>query len=835
MKTKPGGRAARTDLPPEIPEELKALDDAALLDALETQPPAVATRALHERLRKKPAPSDAFKSGARVLLARIVFRTPSSSAATAAAAYGFSGPDGALLLEALRGALEKASSTNAFTNAAARALVATDADAYKREEWPLSAKVALVHAAAKTLRNADAASKLCADASRNADDDVTRAAALDALTALAKRSQSCRGVASQVAADSLRRPLDRRRFASAVACLKSCGASNVTAALKTATDADACLRGRCAALEAALPSLQAPPSTMWIDLVEPGLTGDAGSRRAAVDLASAATSTFGFESSGALQCLVQSLASSKQGVDELCLKLLDCEDHDRRCSSLAAELLLGAPPSCRVRACRAALQARSQSTHALKLLDDDALSEAVTDADDACRAAAVEVLGRRSSDVRRLAAFFDDAPLEKALKCAARRLARSSSALELGELACRALSDASTEANATSVLEGLSDGPHAVELTKRCRSQLLDALRTSRWDRRRRVYYDLLRLGPPINENAKEDFSDGSARLTALSGDGTSLASKAEGTIKSPFLGALALLADQLDDVSALSAAGAAARDLKLWGAQLPAEDGHEDSSDDEDESDAWHGCRNACSLAQRVARHAPTLIGDAALELLLRTRHTGAINGGESVLRAASLSGTDEDRRRWLKTALTSCRRPDDHLARRRSAGLGAAHAALLDTDPSLAPNACKFLITIASNGGARDAKRSLNVLAAVADRAANALRHDLGKALSAALKRADDADWGCRGAAALCAAALLRRLYRDERSLFDGAEGDLHSYTDIKEAVDDALAREGPIGRTIALRCIRGCRASKPSRETWLSLLSASDQRVRVAAAET
>ena len=45
MKTKPGGRAARTDLPPEIPEELKALDDAALLDALETQPPAVATRA----------------------------------------------------------------------------------------------------------------------------------------------------------------------------------------------------------------------------------------------------------------------------------------------------------------------------------------------------------------------------------------------------------------------------------------------------------------------------------------------------------------------------------------------------------------------------------------------------------------------------------------------------------------------------------------------------------------------------------------------------------------------------------------------------------------------
>ena len=86
----------------------------------------------------------------------------------------------------------------------------------------------------------------------------------------------------------------------------------------------------------------------------------------------------------------------------------------------------------------------------------------------------------------------------------------------------------------------------------------------------------------------------------------------------------------------------------------------------------------------------------------------------------------------------------------------------------------------------------------------------------------------------AALCAAALLRRLYRDERSLFDGAEGDQHSYTDIKEAVDDALAREGPIGRTIALRCIRGCRASTPSQETWLSLLGASDQRVRVAAAE-
>ena len=107
-----------------------------------------------------------------------------------------------------------------------------------------SAKVALVHAASKTLKNTEVASKLCADASRNADDDTTRAAALDALTALAKRTQSCRGVASDAAAEALRRPLDRRRFAAAVACLKSCGSSNVTAALKTATDADACLRGR---------------------------------------------------------------------------------------------------------------------------------------------------------------------------------------------------------------------------------------------------------------------------------------------------------------------------------------------------------------------------------------------------------------------------------------------------------------------------------------------------------------------------------------------------------------------------------------------------------------
>ena len=69
---------------------------------------------------------------------------------------------------------------------------------------------------------------------------------------------------------------------------------------------------------------------------------------------------------------------------------------------------------------------------------------------------------------------------------------------------------------------------------------------------------------------------------TVLSGDGTSLASKAETTIKSPYLGALSLLADRLDETSALSAAGAAARDLRLWGAQLPAEDGHEDSSDEE-------------------------------------------------------------------------------------------------------------------------------------------------------------------------------------------------------------------------------------------------------------
>ena len=471
MKTKPGGRAARTDLQPEIPDELKALDDAALLDALETQPPAVATRALHERLRKKPAPSDAFKSGARVLLARIVFRTPSSSAATAAAAYGFSGPDGALLLEALRAPSRRHHRPMRLRTRRREPWSRRTPTLINARSGPSPRKSRSSTAASKTLKHTDAASQICADASRNADDDVTRAAALDALTALAKRTNHAAASHHKRPAIALRRPLDRRRFAAAVACLKSCGSSNVTAALKTATDADACLRGRCAALEAALPSLQAPPSTMWIDLVEPGLSGDAGSRRAAVDLASAASNTFGFESSGALQCLVQSLASSKQGVDELCLKLLDCEDHDRRCSSLAAELLLGAPPSCRVRACRAALQARSQSTHASKLLDDDALREALSDAD-GVRAAAVEVLGRRSSDTRRLAAFFDDAPLEKALKCAARRLARSSSALELGELACRALRDASTEANASSVLEGLSDGPHAVELVERCRSQL---------------------------------------------------------------------------------------------------------------------------------------------------------------------------------------------------------------------------------------------------------------------------------------------------------------------------------------------------------------------------
>ena len=43
---------------------------------------------------------------------------------------------------------------------------------------------------------------------------------------------------------------------------------------------------------------------------------------------------------------------------------------------------------------------------------------------------------------------------------------------------------------------GLSDGPHAVELVKRCRS-VLGALRTSRWDRGGIFDY---KLGPPINE-----------------------------------------------------------------------------------------------------------------------------------------------------------------------------------------------------------------------------------------------------------------------------------------------------------------------------------------------
>ena len=140
MKTKPGGRAARTDLPPEIPEELKALDDAALLDALETQPPAVAaTRAA------RPGPKEPSTLGRvqerRARPAR-AHRLPHALVACGDGRRGLRvfGPDGAFYYLRPRGALEKTSSTNAFTNAAARALVATDADAYQREEWPLSAK-----------------------------------------------------------------------------------------------------------------------------------------------------------------------------------------------------------------------------------------------------------------------------------------------------------------------------------------------------------------------------------------------------------------------------------------------------------------------------------------------------------------------------------------------------------------------------------------------------------------------------------------------------------------------------------------------------------------------
>ena len=836
MKTKPGGRGLRTDIPPELPAALKALDDATLLDALEEEAPGVATRALHERLRKKPAPTAAFCASARVLLARIVFRSPQAAAANAAQAYGFSGPDGALLLEALRGALEKATPSNAFAASAARALVDQDADAYTHE-WPTAARIALVNAATKTLTDVSNAARVCADASRDASvDDPTRAVALHALAALAKRDASCAPLAARAACDCLRRPCERRRFAVALLCLK--GSPDVSIGLAAANDEDACLRGRCACLEAVLPALNMLPATMWVELVEVGLGGDAGARRAAVDLACGASRVFGFESSGALQCVVQMLMSARTGVDELCRQLLDTTDHDARCGALAAELLLGAPVACRVRACRAALQARSQSTSAFKLLDDEALNDALTDADDACRSAAVEVLGRRHIKPHQLAAFFDDQPLAKALKCCARRLSKSSLAVELGALACAALTDEATEGNACAVLEGLS-GPHALEIVNRCHASLVAALQTSHWDRRRRVYYDLLRIGNVDVAHEARDFSDAGARLAALSTRSVEkrrqLATHAEATPMSKALGALALVADDLDMASSIAAAAACARDLRLFGGALPAVDG-DDSSDDEgeDESETWHGCRNCCALAAKVARRAPSQMGDAALDLMLRTRHTGAINGAESVLRAACAASTDEDRRRWLKLALTSCRRPDDSLAQRRSAGLGAAHAAILDTDPSLAPHACRFLVTVAKEGAARDAKRALNVLSAVADRAHNALRHDLGSALGAALIRADDADWGCRGAAALCAAAILRRLYRDER-FYDGTEGDLHRYSNVKEAVDAALARDGPIGRTVALRCIRGCRASMLSQETWLMLLGASEGRVRTAAAET
>ena len=68
---------------------------------------------------------------------------------------------------------------------------------------------------------------------------------------------------------------------------------------------------------------------------------------------------------------------------------------------------------------------------------------------------------------------------------------------------------------------------------------------------------------------------------------------------------------------------------IELWGAQLPAEDGHEDSSDE--------GAKSAPTAAERLFTssqgRATPMISDAALELLLRTS-PGAINGGESVLR---------------------------------------------------------------------------------------------------------------------------------------------------------------------------------------------------------
>ena len=123
MKTKPGGRGARTDLPPEIPDELKALDDAALLDALETQPPAVATpRAARKTEKETSTLPDAASRVARASCSR-----ESSSARPRRVRRrpprptGFPGPT-ARSCSSPAGALEKTSSTNA-------------ANARRREPW----------------------------------------------------------------------------------------------------------------------------------------------------------------------------------------------------------------------------------------------------------------------------------------------------------------------------------------------------------------------------------------------------------------------------------------------------------------------------------------------------------------------------------------------------------------------------------------------------------------------------------------------------------------------------------------------------------------------------
>lgn len=353
---------------------------------------------------------------------------------------------------------------------------------------------------------------------------------------------------------------------------------------------------------------------------------------------------------------------------------------------------------------------------------------------------------------------------------------------------------------------------------------LIDSMLRSRWDRVRRVVYDVLNIivdshpleGIPvlvsgiINRLRGPDYSarDAAAKLAALlarssvkvphqqehddedtafwrraisllkpgelelaiceryllvSNVGESEAAPGALLVVAALAGRSPIAADRVLDV--------VRRVLAITRDSLPANDDTSGARAENEttmsarEQRGWHLCRGACICVKvyafRASMEAVAACGESLLEdVLLRTRHSGAIAAAQSSFQVVVAASDASRRERWTSRCETLCDERNDRCASRRSAGLASAVVALIEAteDSSIVERLLRHLDELATSSKTANL-RIMHCLAAAVWRCSRVPEPLYARALAAALVRADDASWSVRSASAMLVAAVLRK----------------------------------------------------------------------------